>query len=61
MLTIRKRDASGPAKEPDHQPRIAIGEEGDVLGCAFSGTWTTRTVALVDAEMRKIEKRSGFK
>ncbi|RVD70539.1 ABC transporter permease [Mesorhizobium sp. M4A.F.Ca.ET.029.04.2.1] len=62
MLTIRKRDASGTAaKEPNGQPRIAVGEEGGVLGCAFSGSWTTRTVALVDAEMRKIEKRSGVK
>lgn len=62
MLTIGKRDASGTtAKEADHQPRVAVGDEGGVLGCAFSGTWTTRTVALVDAEMRKIEKRSGFK
>ncbi|WP_027058830.1 ABC transporter permease [Mesorhizobium loti] len=62
MLTIGKRDASGTtASEADHQPRVAVGEEGGVLGCAFSGIWTTRTVALIDAEMRKIEKRSGFK
>jgi phospholipid/cholesterol/gamma-HCH transport system permease protein len=61
MLTIRKRYASGKtAKEADHQPRVTVGEEGGVLGCAFSGNWTTRTVTLVDAEMRKIEKRSGF-
>ena len=39
----------------------AVGEEDGVLGCAFSGIWTTRTAALIDAEMRKIEKRSGFK
>jgi phospholipid/cholesterol/gamma-HCH transport system permease protein len=61
MLTIGKRDASGnAAKEADHQPRIAVGEEGGVLGCAFSGIWTTSTVALIDAEMRKIEQRKGF-
>lgn len=61
MLTIGKRDASGnPAKEADHQPRVAVGEEGGVLGCAFSGIWTTSTVALIDAEMRKIEQRKGF-
>jgi len=60
MLTIRKRDASAAARD-DHQPRVAVGEEGGVLGCAFSGVWTTRTVALVDADMRKIEKRSGAK
>ncbi|KQZ96542.1 organic solvent ABC transporter permease [Mesorhizobium sp. Root157] len=62
MLTIGKRDASRTAAtQADRMPRIAVGEEGDVLGCAFSGIWTTRTVALVDAEMRKIEKRSGFR
>ncbi|MGX5849044.1 MlaE family ABC transporter permease [Mesorhizobium sp. PL10] len=61
MLTIGKRDASGnAAKEANHQPRVAVGEEGGVLGCAFSGIWTTRTVALIDAEMRKIEQRKGF-
>ncbi|CAN7488187.1 MlaE family ABC transporter permease [Mesorhizobium caraganae] len=61
MLTIGKRDASGnAAKEADHQPRVAVGEEGGVLGCAFSGIWTTSTVALIDAEMRKIEQRKGF-
>lgn len=62
MLTIGKRDASGTtAGEADHEPRVAIGEEDGVLGCAFSGIWTTRTVVLIDADMRKIEKRSGFK
>lgn len=61
MLTIGKRDASGnAAKEADHQPRVAVGEEGGVLGCAFSGIWTTTTVAHIDAEMRKIEHRKGF-
>ncbi|ESZ36484.1 ABC transporter permease [Mesorhizobium sp. L2C066B000] len=61
MLTIGKRDASGnAAKEADHQPRVAVGEEGGVLGCAFSGIWTTTTVALIDAEMRKIEQRKGL-
>jgi phospholipid/cholesterol/gamma-HCH transport system permease protein len=62
MLTIGKRDASrAAARQADRVPRIAVGEEGDVLGCAFSGIWTTRTVALVDTEMRRIEKRTGFK
>jgi hypothetical protein len=61
MLTIGKRDASGTtAGEADHEPRVAIGEEDGVLGCAFSGIWTTRTVALIDTDMRKIEKLSGF-
>lgn len=62
MLTIRKREASEAADADDeHLPRIAVGEEEGVLGCAFSGVWTTRTVADVDGEMRRIENRSGFK
>ena len=62
MLTIGKKDASGgDAEEADNRPRIAVGEEDGVLGCAFSGNWTTRTVALIDTEMRKLEKRSGYK
>ena len=32
-----------------------------MLGCAFSGIWTTRTVAMIDDDMREIEKRNGFK
>jgi phospholipid/cholesterol/gamma-HCH transport system permease protein len=60
MLTIGDQEASGRARgyQP---PRVAVEQEGEVLGCAFAGTWTTRTVAEIDAEMRSIEKRSGFK
>ncbi|OHV88515.1 ABC transporter permease [Mesorhizobium sp. ORS 3428] len=62
MLTNRKRDASRtPAGDTSHQPRIDVGEEDGVLSCVFSGVWTTRTVALVDADMRKIEKRDSAK
>ena len=61
MLTIGKRDASkSGAAATNHQPRVAVGEAGGVLGCAFSGIWTTRTIALIDADMRKLEKRGGF-
>ena len=62
MLITRKRDASeiGEA-EAESPPRIAVGEEDGVLGCAFSGVWMTRTVADVDAQMRKIEQRGGFR
>jgi phospholipid/cholesterol/gamma-HCH transport system permease protein len=60
MLTIGKSDASGETPI-GRRARLAVGEDGDVLGCALAGTWTTRTVADVDADMRAIEKRSGFK
>ena len=62
MLTIGKRDASSKADAQDaRQPRVVVGREDDMLGCAFSGNWITRRVAAVDAEMRGIEKQSGFK
>ncbi|PWK69861.1 ABC transporter permease [Aminobacter sp. AP02] len=60
MFTIGKREASGGAADgQDHQPQIAVAEREGVLACVFTGIWTTRTVALVDAEMRKIEARKG--
>jgi len=61
MLTIGKREASGGAAgDSDHRPQVAVAERGDALACVFSGIWTTRTVAFVDAEMRKIEARKGY-
>jgi phospholipid/cholesterol/gamma-HCH transport system permease protein len=62
MLTIGKRDASKSGiAAANRRPRIAVAQEGDVLGCALSGTWTTRTIALIDADMRELERRSGFR
>lgn len=61
MLTIRKRDASDKAGADASQPQIAVAERDGVLACVFSGNWTTRRVGEVDAEMRKVEKRNGFK
>ncbi|MGO4561536.1 ABC transporter permease [Rhizobiales bacterium 3FA27D7] len=61
MLTIRKRDASDKAGADESQPQIAVAERDGVLACVFSGNWTTRRVGEVDAEMRKVEKRNGFK
>ncbi|KQU69978.1 MlaE family ABC transporter permease [Aminobacter aganoensis] len=61
MLTIGKREASGGAADGrDHRPQVAVAERGGVLACVFTGIWTTRTVALVDAEMRTLEARKGF-
>lgn len=62
MLTIGKREASGGAADGrDHRPQVAVAEREGVLACVFTGIWTTRTVAFVDAEMRKIEARKGYK
>lgn len=61
MLTIGKREASGGAADgQDHRPQVAVAEREGVLACVFTGIWTTRTVALVDAEMRTLEARKGF-
>lgn len=61
MLTIGKREASGgSASDSNHRPEVVVAEREGVLACALSGIWTTRTVASVDAEMRKIEARKGF-
>jgi phospholipid/cholesterol/gamma-HCH transport system permease protein len=57
MLTNATRESSG-APADNSRPRIAETEEGGVLHYALSGVWTTRTVALVDAEMRKIERKT---
>lgn len=61
MLTLGKRDKGPASPDSEHLPQIAVGEEDGVLGCAFSGIWTTRTVAMVDSDMREIENKSGFK
>ncbi|MBA3448198.1 MAG: ABC transporter permease, partial [Pseudaminobacter sp.] len=58
MLTNARKEASASAA--DHGPFIAEAEEGAVLTCALSGIWTTRTIAPIDAAMRKIERREGF-
>ncbi|WP_054312980.1 ABC transporter permease [Mesorhizobium sp. 1M-11] len=61
MLTIRKRDASDKAAAAAVEPRVVVSDRDGTLACAFHGNWTTRRVAQVDAEMRKLEKRNDFK
>jgi phospholipid/cholesterol/gamma-HCH transport system permease protein len=57
MLTNATKESSG-AQADNSRPRIAETEQDGVLHCELSGAWTTRTVALVDAEMRKIERKT---
>ncbi|PZO80475.1 MAG: organic solvent ABC transporter permease [Mesorhizobium amorphae] len=61
MLTNDSQDASeAEAPRPDHareadaHPRVERSESGDGLGLRLSGVWTTRTVGLIDAEMREL-------
>jgi phospholipid/cholesterol/gamma-HCH transport system permease protein len=60
MLTKADDDASVDAHS-EQAAQVAVSEEGDTLVCAFTGAWTTRTVADIDAEMREVEGRSGVK
>lgn len=62
MLTIGKPEASqGAADGSDHRPHVAVAEHDGVLACVLTGIWTTRTVALVDADMRQIQERTGVR
>ncbi len=45
----------------DYRPKVTAVQCGDAFACTFSGIWTTRTVAIVDAKMRKIEACNGFR
>ena len=61
MLINRRSDASRDGALTEKAPEIALsnGEQGSEV--KPSGTWTTRTVAQVDAAVRKIEKDSSVK
>jgi phospholipid/cholesterol/gamma-HCH transport system permease protein len=57
MLTEDREEASDtPGGEGDLCPRVDVRQDADALSCTLSGIWTTRTVSLVDREIRKIEK-----
>src|SRR3954453_2088736 len=61
MLINRRSDASRDSalKEAAPQITLAKGDQGPEV--KLSGAWTTRTVAHVDAAVRKIEKDSAIK
>ncbi len=54
MLTNVESEASATADVPDDTPRVERREAGGVLAYRLSGGWTTRTVGLIDREMRVI-------
>ena len=60
MLFNRRKEASreGTA-EKDRAPQIALSERDGKHEAVLTGVWTTRTVAHVDAAVRKIEKDSS--
>lgn len=59
LSKAKSKDEPATAEEASRHPRVEVTEEGGALTCALSGIWTTRTVALVDDEMRKIGGRQG--
>jgi phospholipid/cholesterol/gamma-HCH transport system permease protein len=62
MLINRRKDASREgAAEKDRAPQIALSERDGKHEAVLTGVWTTRTVAHVDAAVRKIEKDSSVK
>ncbi|HEV7256079.1 MAG TPA: ABC transporter permease [Mesorhizobium sp.] len=58
MSTIAADDASFPSEHlspaADATPRILVQDEDGFARAALSGVWTTRTVGVVDAEMRAL-------
>ena len=60
MLINRRKEASREgAAEEDRAPEIALSERDGKHQAVLTGVWTTRTVAHVDAAVRKIEKDSS--
>jgi phospholipid/cholesterol/gamma-HCH transport system permease protein len=61
-----RREAAAKAKQEavdkaEHAPHIELSQHDGGHRAALSGDWTTRTVATVDAAVRKVEKDSSFK
>ncbi|MGD9915632.1 MAG: ABC transporter permease [Rhizobiaceae bacterium] len=54
MLTEARSEASGPAGS-DAPPKLVTEQDGEGLAMRFSGAWTTRSVATVDAAVRSAE------
>ena len=60
MLPKLFNGASGAGTLPDDDaPAIAVAEAADGVSVALSGDWDTRSVARVEAEMRRLEAREG--
>ena len=62
MLINRRREASkAAANDAGNGPRFELAQDNGSHVVRLSGPWTTRTVAQVDAAVRKIEKDSNIK
>ncbi|WP_295812252.1 ABC transporter permease [uncultured Nitratireductor sp.] len=62
MLTNSVDEASDAGRPSGHNgdPRIEAGTQEGVFSCRLSGAWNTRTVAKVDARMRKLEAQNDM-
>jgi phospholipid/cholesterol/gamma-HCH transport system permease protein len=60
MLTTERTSASDTAHDNvNHAPAIAVQEDGARMSVTLSGVWNTRSVQLVDAQMRDLEERAN--
>jgi phospholipid/cholesterol/gamma-HCH transport system permease protein len=59
MLTKDRDDASPHDIAAEPRPQAQGKAEGGRLAVALSGNWTTRSVSLVDRDMRALEEQAG--
>lgn len=59
MFNNARKEAS--AALGDHRPRIETRVEGATMVCTLTGIWTTRTVGLIDRDMRSIAASNGHR
>ena len=62
MLTIFGSGASArKGEDRSGHPSIELSEADGGLVCALKGIWVTRTIELIDSEMRRLEQRSDHR
>lgn len=54
---LKRKDRSITTHKDALLPRVELQEEGGVVACLFSGDWITRTVGVVDRDMRTLLNR----
>lgn len=60
MFGLKSKARRGESQANGDLPRISSSEEAGTVRCALSGIWNTRTVALIDTQMRALQSRSDI-
>src|SRR3954454_23123714 len=60
MLISRPSNASRPAPDAHLTPRMEVERRDGEARVVLAGNWTTRRVAHVDADIRKLENDNGI-